>query len=67
MSKSTTQQTTNMKQSKYFLNHENMIKKSICNICLGSYTYKNKYHHNNTKRHILFLEKIKQKCINNLN
>ncbi len=35
-----------------FLETHDMYKKIICEICGGSYTYKNKLNHSKTKKHI---------------
>lgn len=39
--------------------HKEKIKeKHICEICNGSYTYFNKYHHNKSKKHLFILNKF---------
>lgn len=58
------QTTTKTKSTKYvnkFIdNNKDKIKQKICcSVCFGSYTYFNKSMHNKTKRHIMFLNKIK--------
>ena len=34
--------------------------KTICSVCLGSYTYSNSYHHKQSDRHQAWLEKLKK-------
>jgi DNA phosphorothioation-dependent restriction protein DptG len=36
-------------------NKEKLKEKKTCHICQGTYTHFNKYSHNKTKRHLLFL------------
>jgi len=40
-------------------NKDKLKEKIICNICLSTYTYFNKYTHQKTKRHQTFLNKNK--------
>ena len=42
---------------KYYDKHKN--EKYTCPICLGSITFSNKYHHNNSNKHLAWVNKLK--------
>jgi hypothetical protein len=48
---------------KYYLtfigkNKDKITMSHVCDVCLGKYKYLNKSHHNKSKRHLDFLNKI---------
>jgi hypothetical protein len=53
---------TSTKYVKKFIerNKDKLKEKKTCEICLSTYTHFNKYAHNKTKRHQIFLNKLKE-------